>query len=279
MNWAWLISNVDKYKPLLNYINKHTPKLNSNKYLLTTKMKWILEGLTDFPKCANPHCSQILYNATSRTLVDDMTKYCSQKCVQESKSHKPHSFFVKRKYKQCIKYLNSIFESKESKYKIQYLKIIDKYLKLKLKKSKESNDVLNYVEKHHINPRWYFISNCIPIIDHDNIVIVPYYIHVKLHILLVQHFKYINDKRNYYKAVRACLAFYNTYKSSIRSLIRLPVKIQKQLEKIKQQYSKIQSVYSKSRKTVINIKTNQIKTVPFSYTNDNYEVLYINIDI
>lgn len=68
---------------------------------------------------------------------------------------------------------------------------------------------------------------------------VPYYIHIQLHILLAYHYRFINDKRNYYKAVRACLAFYNPLKSKIRNLIQLPNNLKNQLEKLRLEYQKI----------------------------------------
>ena len=281
MNWAWLLSNVKKYKLLLKYINDHTPKLQHSNYSLLEKIKWILEGLTDFPKCANPNCTNILYHIKSRNLTEPIVRFCSQKCVQESKQHKPHSFFNKRKYKKCYKHLDSLEESKNSKYKIEYFNIVNFYIKLNLKKVRKSKyllDLSKYVEKHHINPRWYFISNCVPIIDYNNIVIVPYHIHVKLHILLAYHYKSIKDKRNYYKAIRACLAFYNPLKSKIRNLIQLPNNLKNQLEKLRLEYKKIQGLYSKSKKVVINITTNQLEIVPYSKINDNFhETLYVQI--
>lgn len=282
MNWGWLLTNVKKYNYMLNYINNNTPKLQDKKYSLVTKLQWILDGLTDFPKCANPNCKNILDKNSAKKLTIPRYKFCSAKCVQEAKQHKPHSYFKKRIYRKCTKHLNSIFESKNSKYKIQYFKIIDKYKKLNLKYTKKSIYITNpnlYYERHHICPRWFYITNCIDIVNKDNIVIVPYIIHIKLHILLVKHFKYIDDKRNYYKAVRACLAFFNTHKLQIRNKIKIPINIYKQLLNIKNNdYSKISSIYNKSKKLIIDINTGETKIVPImSPLQNNIEVVSIDV--
>lgn len=47
---------VPPFKYLLDWINSVTPKLAGSKYRLSTKCHWILNGLTDFPKCACGGC-------------------------------------------------------------------------------------------------------------------------------------------------------------------------------------------------------------------------------
>ena len=38
-------------RELFNWINSNTPKLQDDFYSISTKCYWILNGLTDFPRC------------------------------------------------------------------------------------------------------------------------------------------------------------------------------------------------------------------------------------
>lgn len=49
---------VKKYTDLIEFINYKTPLLQDRHYLITTKIYWVLNGLTDFPRCKNPKCNK-----------------------------------------------------------------------------------------------------------------------------------------------------------------------------------------------------------------------------
>lgn len=62
-NWQAEITNdhsrkVKKYTDLIEFINYKTPLLQDRHYLITTKVYWVLNGLTDFPRCKNPKCNK-----------------------------------------------------------------------------------------------------------------------------------------------------------------------------------------------------------------------------
>lgn len=64
-------------KDLANWINEQTPLLQNKKYRWSTKCYWILNNLTDFPKCDT--CGKsILINVIS--ISKGYNKTCSQKC-------------------------------------------------------------------------------------------------------------------------------------------------------------------------------------------------------
>ena len=108
------------------------------------------------------------------------------------------------------KYLRSLFETEDTKYKQEYLEIIQYYKDNPIKKYTTDEIIKNpklYSEIHHIIPRWYYKANNLQLNSNDeNIVRLPFDKHIKVHLLLVKHFEKINDKLNYYKAIRACVA-------------------------------------------------------------------------
>ena len=108
------------------------------------------------------------------------------------------------------KYLRSLFETEDTKYKQEYLEIIQYYKDNPIKKYTADEIIKNpklYSEIHHIIPRWYYKANNLQLNNNDeNIVRLPFDKHIKVHLLLVKHFEKINDKLNYYKAIRACVA-------------------------------------------------------------------------
>ena len=106
------------------------------------------------------------------------------------------------------KYLRSILETEDTKYKLEYLRIIQYYKDNPVKRA-SSDKILKdpslYSEAHHIIPRWYYIYNGLELDNsEENLVRLPYFQHVKVHILLVSHFKEIGDTVNYHKALRSC---------------------------------------------------------------------------
>lgn len=84
-------SSFAKYMPkscfdLYEWINKVTPKLKDKKYKLNTKVHWILMGLTDFPKCANPDCTNKVGEDYNVVWSRGYVLYCCLKCgIQDSR--------------------------------------------------------------------------------------------------------------------------------------------------------------------------------------------------
>lgn len=104
-----------------------------------------------------------------------------------------------------------IFWSQDSIYKKQYLKSVDFWKSQNLKKysiSEYKNNSQLYYETHHIIPRWYYRNNKLELDNtSENKIIVPYKVHVELHILLKKHFQYIHDNINYASATEALKLF------------------------------------------------------------------------
>lgn len=216
-NWAWLITNIDKYSELLNFINENNFMHDSTKYTLATKVYWILNNIQQFPVCKNPECSNLLTTKNIYKLFKPKYDYCCKECAaigkEYFKEHKKNSYFNKvHKYVEHEhQYLQNIFETNDSPYKIEYLNIISNIKCLQLKKY-SINDCIKfsyeYNELHHIIPKWYYFYNNIKLDNSiDNTVVVPYHTHIKLHILLLKHFQFIHDHINFKKAFYACIAF------------------------------------------------------------------------
>ena len=79
------VSSFARYMPshepeLVKWINEMTPKLSDKRYALSTKIHWILRGLTDFPKCANPECCNKVGTAYNVVWKKGYVKYCSLRC-------------------------------------------------------------------------------------------------------------------------------------------------------------------------------------------------------
>ena len=70
------------YKYLLDWINSVIPRLIDQKYRLSTKCYWILNGLTDFPKCA---CSGCEYKFIDHNV--EMNQGYPTFCVKHSRSN------------------------------------------------------------------------------------------------------------------------------------------------------------------------------------------------
>ena len=218
--WSQLLTERQEYRKIYDYIINRTEKLNDSKYTLITKCYWIFNNITDFPKCKvdNKH---ILKNV--RSFIHPCYDTCCKRCGQifagwERVTRNDYDYSQIKSVKKSPKYLQSIFESKDSNYKKQYFDIINKYKKTPIQFIKLEQCIDNpelYSEKHHINPRWYFNTNKIQIDNSDNNIIrVTYEDHVNLHFLLVKHYECINDTRNYYKALYACKAFYKRIHST-----------------------------------------------------------------
>ena len=75
------ILQQDKHKRLVKFINYKTPLLQSDNYTIVTKVYWVLHNLTDFPKCANPDCSNIIGINDNVKLTRGYAACCSKLCA------------------------------------------------------------------------------------------------------------------------------------------------------------------------------------------------------
>ena len=72
------ILKKQKYKNLLNFINQITPKLQNQKYKLSTKIYWILNNITDFPIC--PICKKQYGIDQNLNITRGYNQTCSIRC-------------------------------------------------------------------------------------------------------------------------------------------------------------------------------------------------------
>lgn len=210
--WSQILL-TKKYSKLLKYINAKTPLLSNSEYTLVTKCYWIFNKLTDFPLCKVDN-KPIYKNV--RQFDYPCYDTCCKRCGQiyagwKRVKRNNYDYSQIDNAKKQKKYLQSIIESKDSNFKTEYFELITKYKNNPIQHI-NINQCINsptlYSEKHHINPKWYYITNNLQVDNSDNnLVRVSFEDHVKLHILLVKHFKAINDKPNYYKSLCACKAF------------------------------------------------------------------------
>ena len=80
---------------ILKYIEEHTPMLSDPEYLISTKVYWVLNGLTQFPRCVV--CGNPITKNVKAT--EGYPKHCSAKCLASDetvKMHKEEAF--ERKY-------------------------------------------------------------------------------------------------------------------------------------------------------------------------------------
>lgn len=101
----------------------------------------------------------------------------------------------------------SLFDSPDTPYKQEYLELVKYYQEHPVKKHswKEClQDPSLYSEKQHIIPQWFFKANGIPCDNSkENVVRVPFHVHMKMHILLAKHFEAVNDSENHACALYA----------------------------------------------------------------------------
>jgi hypothetical protein len=76
---------------VLNWIDESLPLLKSNIYEFKTKVFWIVHGLTDFPKCANPACKRKLNNRNVESFIKGYPVHCSHKCAVNDPVVKEHA--------------------------------------------------------------------------------------------------------------------------------------------------------------------------------------------
>ena len=70
---------ASKNRKILEYVEKMTPKLSDGKYLVSTKVFWVLNGLSDFPKCRI--CGKPLLQNVGAT--EGYPTHCSAKCLSD----------------------------------------------------------------------------------------------------------------------------------------------------------------------------------------------------
>lgn len=68
-----------KNRDMLMFLDAMFPQLSDKYYTLNTKLYWLLNGLSDFPECKCPGCS----NKNTRNAISPMeyTSYCSRSCA------------------------------------------------------------------------------------------------------------------------------------------------------------------------------------------------------
>ena len=160
---VFLENNKNKY--LYDWIIKNTPKLNNEKFNLSTKIYWILNSLTDFPTCENEKCHKKYDDRNVFSIKRGYPKYCSHKCAVNSDEVKEkaketclkkygttspgQNELIKEKAKEtCLKKygvnysfqsINNKEKTKETllnKYNVQHVSQIDE-VKQKIKNTKE----------------------------------------------------------------------------------------------------------------------------------------------
>ena len=78
-------TSFSRYMPrnepeLFDWVNESTPKLSNVEFKLNTKIHWILMGLDDFPKCANPACNNKVQTNANVSWNRGYVQYCSLEC-------------------------------------------------------------------------------------------------------------------------------------------------------------------------------------------------------
>lgn len=98
-----LLSKRHNYKYIIDYIEENTPLLKDPIYNLTTKIYWILNGLTDFPKCKHPNCSNKIGIGKRASLKNGYRmQYCSRSCLfsdPEGVKKRQQAYYEKTGYK------------------------------------------------------------------------------------------------------------------------------------------------------------------------------------
>lgn len=93
--------NTQCNRKYIEWINAKTPKLDDTFYKLSTKLYWIFNGLSDFPKCKQ--CGKIL-SKRNVVISRDYINFCSIKCVANSSEiHTKKECTCEKKYGKGIK--------------------------------------------------------------------------------------------------------------------------------------------------------------------------------
>ena len=77
-----ILTKLKKYPYVIHWLNLHFIKLQDQKYTLLTKIYWLLNNITDFPKCQRLGCNNTLQNKNVSSLE---AGYCSYKKSKNKK--------------------------------------------------------------------------------------------------------------------------------------------------------------------------------------------------
>lgn len=135
---------IPEFKYLVDWINEQTPLLQSQefKYTLPTKIYWILNGLTDFPKC--PVCGNHFGQYKNIKLSKGYFKHCSNKCAQSNKENiakikqKKMDRYGDENYVNTEKCKQTTFQHYGVEYSFQLHEVKEKIKQTKAKKIKEN---------------------------------------------------------------------------------------------------------------------------------------------
>ena len=73
-----LLNNKKEYKYLLQYVKNKTPLLQDDVYLISTRVYWVLNNMTEFPEC--PICGNKYGYNKNVIITRGYNKACSKKC-------------------------------------------------------------------------------------------------------------------------------------------------------------------------------------------------------
>ena len=82
------IMSSSDYNEVKEWLWNAVPKLQDPKYTNSTRIYWILHGLTDFPKCANENCNHAIGVGQNIKVTKGYSVYCSKKCSANSSTVK-----------------------------------------------------------------------------------------------------------------------------------------------------------------------------------------------
>lgn len=159
---------IPPYKHLRIWIENVTKQYDDQILDMTARVYWVLNGLTESPKCLNDKCNRRLDNKEFNVTRSVQPQYCSCKCVNESTLRLERSNETRRiRSKNDVDYWNKI-EQKRKATKIKNGKDpnwnnSEKNIKTFKQHAKEDPDFINKIEqkrkqtkvKNGHNPNWH----------------------------------------------------------------------------------------------------------------------------
>ena len=146
--------------------------------------------------------------------------------------------------------MKTIFEMPESIWKDAYLNVVSFYRQYPVEYHSIDecvNDHSLYTEEHHITPLWFYKQAKVePDNSKSNIIRLPYYWHIMIHVYLCRYFRAIKDESNLIKAVNAVWCFIGRAKHHVRKCINLPTFTKTQIEELER--LKIEALHGKHDK-------------------------------
>lgn len=101
--------HIDRDKELKKWIDDSLPLLKNEEYTLQTKLYWLTNGLTKFPKCANPECHHDFEHTNVINSKQGYSSYCSNTCANRSAvSHEKMRSTRKKHLEEDPSYLDKI---------------------------------------------------------------------------------------------------------------------------------------------------------------------------